>query len=148
MPCYRSCKKIVPHYMPAYDETRQNLSSSVHLLVCDISYAARHQPYYHSRRFMFEPGTIDPPVPRTPVIIPQDVIATTSFHYDLDDEFELEEEEEEEAEVSEEENDSDGGGEEDENEDEKAVEVIPAALLAYYAIPALLAFLVWIFYFA
>ncbi|PBK96954.1 hypothetical protein ARMGADRAFT_1077074 [Armillaria gallica] len=142
MPCYRSRKRFVPPYMPACDETRPNSSSSVHLPVCDVSYAARHRPYYHSHRFTFEPGNIDLPVPRTPIIIPRDVIATTFD--DLDDEFELDEEE---VEVSHEENELDAGEDEGEGEDENVVEANHAALLAYYVSPILLAFLLWVFYF-
>lgn len=99
---------------------------------------------------MFEPGTTDLPVPQTPVIIPQDTPTTTSFRYDLDDEFGLDDGE---IEVFEGENDSDGSedgdGDEDEerDEDEEAVEANPAAP-PVYAIPMFLAFLVCVFYFA
>ncbi|SJL00485.1 uncharacterized protein ARMOST_03798 [Armillaria ostoyae] len=85
----------------------------------------------------------DLPVPRTPVIVPRDMIATT--FYDLDDEFELDEEEE--VEVSDEENELDTGEEKGEDEDENVVEANHAALLAYYVIPILLAFLLWVSYF-
>ncbi|KAK0240048.1 hypothetical protein EDD85DRAFT_788218 [Armillaria nabsnona] len=126
MPCYRSRKRFVSPYMPACDETRPKSSSSVHLPVCDVSYAARHRPYCYSHRFTFEPGNIDLPVPRTPVIVPRDVIATTFD--DLDDEFELEEEE---VEVSDEENELDAGEGEGEDEDENVVEANHAALLDF-----------------
>ncbi|PBK96989.1 hypothetical protein ARMGADRAFT_1077107 [Armillaria gallica] len=82
-------------------------------------------------------GNIDLPVPRTPAIMPRDVIATTFD--DLDDEFELDEEEE--VEVSDEENELDAG--EGEGEDENVVEANYGALLAYYVSPILLAFLLW-----
>ncbi|KAK0228631.1 hypothetical protein IW262DRAFT_1293372 [Armillaria fumosa] len=147
MPCYRSRKRFVPPYTPTCDETRQNLSSSVHVPAGDLSYAARHRPYYHSHRFtlrfpnsfQFEPGNIDLPVPRTPVIVPRDVMASTL--YDLDDEFELDDEE---VKVSDEENELDTDEEDGGDEDENVVGVnwhIALLNLAYYISPILLAFL-------
>ncbi|KAK0503353.1 hypothetical protein EDD18DRAFT_629649 [Armillaria luteobubalina] len=143
MPCYRSRKRFVPPYTPTCNETRQNPSSSVHVPAGDLSYATRHRPYYHSHRFTFAPGNVDLPVPRTPVIVPRDVL--TSTLNDLDDEFELDNE----VEVSDEENEFDTGEEEGGDEDENVVEVNYIALLslAYYISPILLAFLLWVFYF-
>ncbi|KAK0197018.1 hypothetical protein F5146DRAFT_1116373 [Armillaria mellea] len=105
----------------------------------DLSYPTRHRPYYHSHRFTFELGNIDLPVPRTPVIVPRDVIAST--FYDPDDEFELDDDEE--VEVSDEENESDTGEEEDEDEDENVVEANHIPLLACYVFSILLAFLLF-----
>ncbi|KAK0483720.1 hypothetical protein IW261DRAFT_1561518 [Armillaria novae-zelandiae] len=130
MPCYRSRMRFVSSHTAVYDEIRQNPFSSVHVPAGDLPYAARHGPYYHTRRFMFEPGNVDLPVPRAPVIVPRDVIENT-FN-DLFDEFKLDDE-----------------GVEDEDEDDNVMEVNHVAPLdlAYGSSLILLAFFLCVFHF-
>ncbi|KAG7452432.1 uncharacterized protein BT62DRAFT_897 [Guyanagaster necrorhizus] len=66
MPCYRSCKKFLPHYSSRHDETLHQ-NSSLHLSIG--AYAARYQPY--SLSYRFEAEYTDVPVPQTPAIVPQ-----------------------------------------------------------------------------
>lgn len=78
--------KDVPRHIPSYDEVlRQNFASTLRLPTYRFSHAMRYHPYRRPfPQFRLETETADPPIPPTPVILPQEC-GVIPFHYDLDD---------------------------------------------------------------
>ncbi|KAK0228594.1 hypothetical protein IW262DRAFT_624615 [Armillaria fumosa] len=94
MPLYSSKKTViknvpikdVPRHIPSYDEVlRQKFASTLRLPTYRFSHAMRYHPYRRPFfQFRFKTERADPPIPPTPVILPQ-ARGVIPFHYNLDD---------------------------------------------------------------
>ncbi|KAK0240083.1 hypothetical protein EDD85DRAFT_788242 [Armillaria nabsnona] len=137
--------KVVPRHIPSYDEVlRQNFASTLRLPAYRFSHAMRYHPYRRPLpRFRFETESADPPIPPTPVILPQ-ACGVIPFHYNLDDDdYVGEDEYDEEFELP-------GDEVEEDHEQEQGDQLAyadPVTILAHFVRQCqnILTFLLWIF---